>query len=103
PRLRYGRRLHPRAGPVTAEPVMSPTRAAGYGDEEKRRIILGTYALSARYYDAYYGSAQKIRTLVQNDFPAAFSSCDVLVSPTAPTTALQFGAEAAADPRALYL
>ena len=101
--MRYGLRVEPESGPVTAETVMSATRAAGFGDEVKRRIILDTYALSAGYYDAYYGSAQKIRTLVQNDFDAAFNSCDVLVSPTAPTTALKFGAEAAADPMALYL
>src|SRR5699024_12696191 len=91
-------RVQHESGPVTAETVISATRAAGFVDEVKRRIILGTYALSAGYYDAYYGSAQKIRTLVQNDFDAAFNSCDVLVSPTATTTALNFGAEAAADP-----
>ncbi|MGC2940861.1 MULTISPECIES: Asp-tRNA(Asn)/Glu-tRNA(Gln) amidotransferase subunit GatA [unclassified Brevibacterium] len=101
--MRYGLRVEPESGPVTAETVMSATRAAGFGDEVKRRIILGTYALSAGYYDAYYGSAQKIRTLVQNDFAKAFAACDVLVSPTAPTTALKFGAEKAADPMALYL
>ncbi|UVI34963.1 Asp-tRNA(Asn)/Glu-tRNA(Gln) amidotransferase subunit GatA [Brevibacterium spongiae] len=101
--MRYGLRVEPESGPVTAETVMSATRAAGFGDEVKRRIILGTYALSAGYYDAYYGSAQKIRTLVQNDFAEAFAACDVLVSPTAPTTALKFGAEKAADPMALYL
>ncbi|SDS38157.1 aspartyl/glutamyl-tRNA(Asn/Gln) amidotransferase subunit A [Brevibacterium siliguriense] len=101
--MRYGLRVEPETGPVTAETVMSATRAAGFGDEVKRRIILGTYALSAGYYDAYYGSAQKIRTLVQNDFAKAFAACDVLVSPTTPTTALKFGAEKAADPMALYL
>lgn len=101
--MRYGLRIEPETGPVTAETVMAATRAAGFGDEVKRRIILGTYALSAGYYDAYYGSAQKVRTLVQNDFGKAFESCDVLVSPTAPTTALKFGAEAASDPMALYL
>lgn len=101
--MRYGLRVEPESGRVTAETVMSATRAAGFGDEVKRRIILGTYALSAGYYDAYYGSAQKIRTLVQNDFAKAFAACDVLVSPTAPTTALKFGAEKAADPMALYL
>ena len=101
--VRYGLRVEPESGPVTAETVMSATRAAGFGDEVKRRIILGTYALSTGYYDAYYGSAQKIRTLVQNDFAKAFAACDVLVSPTTPTTALKFGAEKAADPMALYL
>ena len=66
----------------TAEQVMAATRAAGFGDEVKRRIILGTYALSSGYYDAYYGSAQKVRTLIQRDFAAAFGEADVLVSPT---------------------
>ncbi|MGO3071698.1 MAG: Asp-tRNA(Asn)/Glu-tRNA(Gln) amidotransferase subunit GatA [Brevibacterium linens] len=101
--MRYGLRVEPESGPVTAETVMSATRSYGFGDEVKRRIILGTYALSAGYFDAYYGSAQKIRTLVQNDFAKAFAAADVLVSPTAPTTALKFGAEKAADPMALYL
>ncbi|MFO7244200.1 MAG: amidase family protein, partial [Actinomycetes bacterium] len=75
---------------------------AGFGDEVKRRIILGTYALSAGYYDAYYGSAQKVRTLIQRDFAAAFEQADVLVSPTAPTTAFRFG-EKLDDPLAMYL
>ncbi|WP_349827456.1 Asp-tRNA(Asn)/Glu-tRNA(Gln) amidotransferase subunit GatA [Brevibacterium litoralis] len=102
--MRFGLRVEPEDGPVTAETVMAATRAAGFGAEVKRRIILGTYALSAGYYDAYYGSAQKVRTLVQRDFAAAFEQADVLVSPTAPTTALPFGAEKdAADPMALYL
>ena len=101
--MRYGLRVEPETGPVTAETVMAATRAAGFGAEVKRRIILGTYALSAGYYDAYYGSAQKIRTLVQRDFAKAFDAVDVLVSPTAPTTALRFGAESASDPMALYL
>lgn len=102
--MRFGLRVEPEEGPVTAETVMAATRAAGFGSEVKRRIILGTYALSAGYYDAYYGSAQKVRTLVQRDFAAAFEQADVLVSPTAPTTALSFGAEAeATDPMALYL
>ncbi|WP_343883709.1 Asp-tRNA(Asn)/Glu-tRNA(Gln) amidotransferase subunit GatA, partial [Glutamicibacter uratoxydans] len=83
--VRYGHRVLPEEGPVTIERVMAATRAAGFGDEVKRRIILGTYALSAGYYDAYYGSAQKVRTLIQRDFDAAFEQADVLISPTAPT------------------
>ena len=81
---------------------MGATRAAGFGDEVKRRIILGTYALSAGYYDAYYGSAQKVRTLIQRDFDAAFAQADVLISPTAPTTAFKLG-EKLNDPLAMYL
>jgi len=80
---------------------MRATRAAGFGDEAKRRIVLGTYALSAGYYDAYYGSAQKVRTLVQRDFAAAFGQVDVLVSPTAPTVAYRLG-EKLDDPLAMY-
>jgi aspartyl-tRNA(Asn)/glutamyl-tRNA(Gln) amidotransferase subunit A len=80
---------------------MSATREAGFGDEVKRRIILGTYALSAGYFDAYYGSAQKVRTLVQRDFTAAFANVDVLASPTAPTTAWKLG-EQLDDPLAMW-
>ena len=100
--MRFGLRVEPGEGPVTAERVMAATRGAGFGDEVKRRIILGTYALSAGYYDAYYGSAQKVRTLIQRDFAAAFEAADVLVSPTAPTTAFRFG-EKVDDPMAMYL
>ncbi|WP_372594905.1 Asp-tRNA(Asn)/Glu-tRNA(Gln) amidotransferase subunit GatA [Actinotalea sp.] len=100
--MRFGLRVEPSDGPVTAERVMSATRGAGFGDEVKRRIILGTYALSAGYYDAYYGSAQKVRTLIQRDFAAAFAQADVLVSPTAPTTAFRLG-EKLDDPMAMYL
>ncbi|QIK83953.1 Asp-tRNA(Asn)/Glu-tRNA(Gln) amidotransferase subunit GatA [Sanguibacter sp. HDW7] len=100
--MRFGLRVEPSEGPVTAERVMSATRGAGFGDEVKRRIILGTYALSAGYYDAYYGSAQKVRTLIQRDFEAAFTQVDVLVSPTAPTTAFKLG-EKLDDPLAMYL
>jgi aspartyl-tRNA(Asn)/glutamyl-tRNA(Gln) amidotransferase subunit A len=100
--MRFGLRVEPSEGPVTAERVMSATRGAGFGDEVKRRIILGTYALSAGYYDAYYGSAQKVRTLIQRDFAAAFAQADVLVSPTAPTTAFKLG-EKLDDPLAMYL
>jgi aspartyl-tRNA(Asn)/glutamyl-tRNA(Gln) amidotransferase subunit A len=100
--MRYGLRVEPGDGPATAERVMAATRGAGFGDEVKRRIILGTYALSAGYYDAYYGSAQKVRTLIQRDFAAAFEQADVLVSPTAPTTAFRLG-EKLDDPLAMYL
>ncbi|MET1153159.1 Asp-tRNA(Asn)/Glu-tRNA(Gln) amidotransferase subunit GatA [Arthrobacter sp.] len=100
--VRYGLRALPEDGPLTIERVMGATRAAGFGDEVKRRIILGTYALSAGYYDAYYGSAQKVRTLVQRDFAAAFEAADVLISPTAPTTAFKLG-EKLDDPMAMYL
>ena len=100
--MRFGLRVEPEEGPLTAERVMAATRGAGFGAEVKRRIILGTYALSAGYYDAYYGSAQKVRTLIQRDFDAAFAQADVLVSPTAPTTAFRFG-EKVDDPMAMYL
>jgi len=100
--MRFGLRVEPDEGPVTAERVMAATRGAGFGPEAKRRIILGTYALSAGYYDAYYGSAQKVRTLIQRDFTAAFEQADVLVSPTAPSTAFRFG-EKVDDPLAMYL
>ncbi|GIJ00515.1 aspartyl/glutamyl-tRNA(Asn/Gln) amidotransferase subunit A [Sediminihabitans luteus] len=100
--MRFGLRVEPEEGPVTAERVMSATRGAGFGDEVKRRVILGTYALSAGYYDAYYGSAQKVRTLIQRDFDAAFEKVDVLVSPTAPTTAFELGSKLD-DPLAMYL
>ena len=85
----------------TVEDVMSATRGAGFGPEVKRRIILGTYALSAGYYDAYYGSAQKVRTLIQQDFATAFSSVDVIATPSAPTTAFKLGAKLD-DPLAMY-
>ena len=98
--VRYGLRVEPDQGPVTAETVMAATRGAGFGDEVKRRIILGTHVLSAGYYDAYYGSAQKVRTLVQRDFDAAWEGFDVLVSPTAPVTAYRFGDKD--DPLAMY-
>jgi aspartyl-tRNA(Asn)/glutamyl-tRNA(Gln) amidotransferase subunit A len=85
-----------------AEEVMARTREAGFGDEVKRRIILGTYALSAGYYDAYYGQAQKVRTLIARDFTVAYGQVDVLVSPTTPTTAFRLG-ERLEDPMAMYL
>src|SRR3954471_24547301 len=86
----------------SAEEVMALTREAGFGDEVKRRIILGTYALSAGYYDAYYGQAQKVRTLISRDFAAAFERVDALVSVTTPTTAFRLG-ERVEDPMAMYL
>jgi aspartyl-tRNA(Asn)/glutamyl-tRNA(Gln) amidotransferase subunit A len=99
--MRYGLRVVPEGSP-SAEDVMRATRDAGFGDEVKRRIILGTYALSSGYYDAYYGQAQKVRTLITRDFEAAFGLADVLVSPTAPTTAFKLG-EKLDDPLAMYL
>ncbi|MER3389072.1 MAG: Asp-tRNA(Asn)/Glu-tRNA(Gln) amidotransferase subunit GatA [Microcella sp.] len=98
--VRFGLRREVAGG--TVEDVMAATREAGFGPEVKRRIILGTYALSAGYYDAYYGSAQKVRTLIQRDFASCFEQADVLVSPSAPTTAFRFG-EKLADPLAMYL
>ena len=98
--VRFGLRVQPEGG-GTVEQVMSATREAGFGAEVKRRIILGTYALSAGYYDAYYGSAQKVRTLVQRDFAEAFSKVNVLASPTAPTSAWKLG-EQLDDPVAMW-
>jgi aspartyl-tRNA(Asn)/glutamyl-tRNA(Gln) amidotransferase subunit A len=101
--MRYGLRVRPEGvSEPTAEQVMAATRDAGFGDEAKRRIILGTYALSSGYYDAYYGQAQKVRTLIARDFEAAFEQADVLISPTAPTTAFRLG-EKLDDPLAMYL
>ncbi len=101
--MRYGLRVLPEGiDNPSAEDVMRATRRAGFGDEVKRRIILGTYALSSGYYDAYYGQAQKVRTLISRDFEAAFTQADVLVSPTAPTTAFRIG-EKLDDPLAMYL
>jgi aspartyl-tRNA(Asn)/glutamyl-tRNA(Gln) amidotransferase subunit A len=101
--MRYGLRVLPEGVDApSAEQVMRATRDAGFGDEVKRRIILGTYALSSGYYDAYYGTAQRVRTLISRDFDAAFEQADVLVSPTAPTTAFKLG-EKLDDPLAMYL
>jgi aspartyl-tRNA(Asn)/glutamyl-tRNA(Gln) amidotransferase subunit A len=97
--VRFGLRV-PVGG--TVEDVMAASREAGFGPEVKRRIILGTYALSAGYYDAYYGSAQKVRTLIQRDFASAFEQADVLISPSAPTTAFPLGSKID-DPLAMYL
>ena len=99
--MRFGIRVGD-DGEANVEEVMSATRAAGFGDEVKRRIMLGTYALSSGYYDAYYGQAQKVRTLIARDFDAAFNEVDVLLSPTAPTTAFKLG-EKLDDPLAMYL
>ncbi|MGP3928146.1 Asp-tRNA(Asn)/Glu-tRNA(Gln) amidotransferase subunit GatA [Streptomyces sp. 8N616] len=99
--LRYGLRTGD-DGTRPAEDVTSLTRAEGFGPEVKRRIMLGTYALSSGYYDAYYGSAQKVRTLIKRDFEKAFEQVDVLVSPTTPTTAFPIG-ERVDDPMAMYL
>ncbi len=99
--VRYGLRVGD-DGSRALEDVMSMTREAGFGAEVKRRIIIGTYALSSGYYDAYYGQAQKVRTLIAGDFTAAFADVDVLVSPTAPTVAFRLG-EKADDPLAMYL
>ncbi len=99
--VRFGLRVTPDGNP-TIERVMAATREAGFGPEVKRRIILGTYALSSGYYDAYYGSAQKVRTLIQQDLNKAFEQVDVLLTPTAPTTAFKIG-EKVNDPLAMYL
>jgi aspartyl-tRNA(Asn)/glutamyl-tRNA(Gln) amidotransferase subunit A len=98
--MRYGLRVGDDGG-AGVEEVMSRSRAVGFGAEVKRRIILGTYALSAGYYDAYYGSAQKVRTLIIDDFIGAFEHADVLISPTAPTTAWRIG-EKVHDPLDMY-
>jgi aspartyl-tRNA(Asn)/glutamyl-tRNA(Gln) amidotransferase subunit A len=99
--MRFGLRLGD-DGVSGVEEVMAQTREAGFGPEVKRRIVLGTYALSAGYYDAYYGQAERVRTLIARDFDAAFAGVDVLVSPTAPTTAYGIG-EKVDDPLAMYL
>ncbi|MDQ4096445.1 MAG: Asp-tRNA(Asn)/Glu-tRNA(Gln) amidotransferase subunit GatA [Actinomycetota bacterium] len=96
--VRYGLRVD---GPDVNAMYLA-TRAAGFGAEVKRRIMLGTYALSAGYYDAYYGQAQRVRTLIIRDFEAAYSQFDILLAPTSPTTAFPLGAKVA-DPLAMYL
>ncbi|CAN5746199.1 Asp-tRNA(Asn)/Glu-tRNA(Gln) amidotransferase subunit GatA [soil metagenome] len=95
--VRYGLRVDA----ATTNEMMVASRTAGFGDEVKRRIMLGTYALSAGYYDAFYGQAQKVRTLICRDFDAAYERFDVLLSPTSPTTAFDLGA--IADPLTMYL
>jgi aspartyl-tRNA(Asn)/glutamyl-tRNA(Gln) amidotransferase subunit A len=99
--MRYGLRVGD-DGVASAEQVMAMTREAGFGAEVKRRIIIGTYALSSGYYEAYYGQAQKVRTLISRDFDKAFSQVDVLVSPSTPTTAFKIG-EKVDDPLAMYM
>jgi aspartyl-tRNA(Asn)/glutamyl-tRNA(Gln) amidotransferase subunit A len=99
--VRYGLRVGD-DGNRSLEEVMSLTRDAGFGPEVKRRIILGTYALSSGYYDAYYGQAQKVRTLITRDFESAFEQVDVLVSPTTPFVAFPFGSRTS-DPYQMYL
>ena len=96
--VRFGLRVD---APTTPE-MYNASRTAGFGDEVKRRIMLGTYALSAGYYDAYYGTAQKVRTLIRRDFDAAYERFDLLLSPTSPTTAFAFG-DKTADPLTMYL
>ena len=98
--VRYG--LRAEGAHADSIEMMFQTRGQGFGPEVKRRIMLGTYALSAGYYDAYYGQAQKVRTLVIRDYEAAFERFDILVSPTSPTTAFRIG-EKADDPMAMYL
>jgi len=98
--VRYGLRVGD-DGERSLEEVMQLTRAQGFGAEVKRRIVLGTYALSSGYYDAYYGQAQKVRTLISRDFAAAFERVDVLVAPTSPTVAFRLG-EKLDDPLAMY-
>jgi aspartyl-tRNA(Asn)/glutamyl-tRNA(Gln) amidotransferase subunit A len=97
--VRYGLRV---AGDDGVRAMYDKTRDAGFGDEPKRRIMLGTYALSAGYYEAYYGQAQKVRTVIADEHAAAFEDFDVLVSPTSPTVAFKLG-EKAANPLAMYL
>jgi len=98
--VRYGHAIRLPGGDYIADYVA--TRGEGFGAEVKRRIMLGTYALSAGYYDAYYLKAQKVRTLIKADFDAAFETVDVLVAPTSPTVAFKFGARLS-DPVAMYL
>jgi aspartyl-tRNA(Asn)/glutamyl-tRNA(Gln) amidotransferase subunit A len=97
--VRYGLRVD---GETDLSTMYNRTRAAGFGPEVKRRIMLGTYALSSGYYDAYYGTAQKVRTKISEDFRAAFEEFDFIVTPTSPWTAFELGAKAD-DPLAMYL
>jgi aspartyl-tRNA(Asn)/glutamyl-tRNA(Gln) amidotransferase subunit A len=97
--VRYGRRVTPPGGNLND--MYEATRAAGFGREVKRRIMIGTYVLSAGFYDAYYTQAQKVRALIARDFEQAFAACDLILTPTAPSPAFAFGAKA--DPLAMYL
>jgi aspartyl-tRNA(Asn)/glutamyl-tRNA(Gln) amidotransferase subunit A len=96
--VRYG----PRAGDGDLLSLYEETRAQGFGEEVKRRIMLGTYALSSGYYEAYYGRAQRVRTKIADDFRAAFERVDLIVTPTSPTVAFKLG-ERTSDPLAMYL
>jgi aspartyl-tRNA(Asn)/glutamyl-tRNA(Gln) amidotransferase subunit A len=98
--VRYGYRAETDGGGLTA--LYERTRWEGFGTEPKRRILLGTYALSAGYYEAYYGKAQKVRTVIKQEFATAFEDFDLLLSPTSPTVAFELGAKTA-DPLAMYL
>jgi aspartyl-tRNA(Asn)/glutamyl-tRNA(Gln) amidotransferase subunit A len=97
--VRYGRRAK---DAVDLQDLYRRSRSEGFGAEVKRRILLGTYVLSAGYYDAYYGKAQRVRTLIRRDFEEAFRGCDVILTPTAPETAFRLG-EKSGDPLAMYL
>jgi aspartyl-tRNA(Asn)/glutamyl-tRNA(Gln) amidotransferase subunit A len=97
--VRYGLRVDGRANLIA---MYERTRAAGFGDEVKRRIMLGTYALSSGYYEAYYGTAQKVRTKISEDFRDVFGNFDLIVTPTSPWTAFELGSKTA-DPLAMYL
>ncbi|MGD9472207.1 MAG: Asp-tRNA(Asn)/Glu-tRNA(Gln) amidotransferase subunit GatA [Novosphingobium sp.] len=98
--VRYGLRDLPEGAGL--QDMYAATRAAGFGDEVKRRILIGTYVLSAGFYDAYYTQAQKVRTLISHDFKSAFSQCDVILAPTTPTAAFALG-EKSGDPLEMYL
>ena len=97
--VKYGHRAE---GDLNLQEMYLRTRSEGFGEEVKRRIMLGTYALSAGYYDAYYRKAQQVRTLIRQDFEKAFTTCDILLSPVAPTTAFRLG-EQTDDPLQMYL
>ncbi len=98
--MRYGLRDLPEGAGL--QDMYAATRADGFGDEVKRRILIGTYVLSAGFYDAYYTQAQKVRTLIARDFENAFTQCDLLLTPTAPSAAFALG-EKNADPLSMYL
>jgi len=97
--VRYGRRA---SGARNLTEMYERTRSEGFGEEVKRRILLGTYVLSAGYYDAYYRKAQQVRTLLRGDFERAFGACDVIVTPTSPEVAFELGAKTS-DPLSMYL
>jgi aspartyl-tRNA(Asn)/glutamyl-tRNA(Gln) amidotransferase subunit A len=98
--VRYGLRQVPEGGNLDA--MYAATRAAGFGDEVKRRIMIGTYVLSAGFYDAYFTKAQRVRSLIKQDFRNAFEQCDIILTPTAPSAAFALG-DKSADPIAMYL